>query len=251
MGGKLEDPSKSNADPAATIITTPPSHHAFFVSIHIPKSAGTTLASIFDRVYRRRVLFDYPSMDEIASPDPLFDKHKDFVSSYFKGIHGHFAATRYLPIFSTARYISCLRHPVKRIISQYQHEYYECSNDSIWHNAIRDGLDVVEFASLDEIRNASQAYLAGIEIEDYDLLLISERLDSSLECLNYVIGNMQIDTHFGSPTNYPFENKAERRGARLKITDAQRLEIYNRVPDEIDIYRRADLLLTKKLDRYL
>ena len=120
---------------------------SFFISIHIPKTAETVVATVL-RALCRRVLFDYPSQTDYFRPDPLVVENADFLHKWFCAVHGHFAASRYLKDFAFAKYIASIRHPVDRIISQYLHEYDDPGADSSWHHAIRSGkLDIVDFAA--------------------------------------------------------------------------------------------------------
>lgn len=229
----------------------PPAAHSFFVSVHIPKTAGTTLGFVLDRVFRKRVLMDYPDnpMDDRA--DPLVRAHQDFVTGYFRGIHGHFSAQRHLATFPEARLIATLRHPVDRVISQYQHELNDDGTASAYHGAIRDGMTVVDFAARPGVGDAMTRYLAGVDLRDYDLLLLSDRLAEGLHVLNYVLGNMDIPQHFGSPPVLPRENQGIARARVMPFDTATRAAIFARVGADADLYVRAQQLFAQKVRRYL
>jgi hypothetical protein len=133
---------------------------SFVVSIHIPKTAGTTVADIFSRCFNRRVIYDYDGYDHpIAAPD--FARNKKFISSHFVVLHGHFLASKYLDIFPDARFVATLRHPVDRTISQYLHELNEISSDAWYHDDVVSGhMDVVTFAAQDGVRDAMAQHLS-------------------------------------------------------------------------------------------
>ncbi len=96
-----------------------------------------------------------------------------------------------------------------------------------------------------------QTYLQGLEVADYDLLLITERFNESLHILNYVIGNMQMETYFGKPPKIPFSNTAADRDVKLSFSEQERSAIYNLIPEDVEIYRRASEILTKKAGLFL
>jgi hypothetical protein len=218
----------------------PPREHAFFVSVHVPKTAGTTIATVLDRVYQRKVLFDYPPPEYYNKPDPLIQKNAGFVGSFFKGIHGHFGVTRHLPVFGGAKYISCVRHPVDRIISQFNHEYNDGGPNSYWHQPIRSGqLSVVDFAAIAGIGNAMSLHLSGLDLADYDLLMITENIYASFNLLNYVVGGMSIERYFGSPPNLPRSNEGSSREHKLEFPEAVKVEIYRRAQQDVELYRKA------------
>src|SRR4051812_7991999 len=94
----------------------------FIVSIHIPKTAGTTLASVLDRCCNRRIFYDYDGYEHPQVASTEVREHAGFIQSYFDVLHGHFFATKYVDVFLDAAFIATLRHPVARVISQFQHE---------------------------------------------------------------------------------------------------------------------------------
>lgn len=229
----------------------PPQDHAFFVSVHIPKTAGTTIANVLDRVYQRKVLFDYPPADSYSAPDPLIRQNAGFIGSFFKGIHGHFGVTRHLPVFGGAKYISCVRHPVDRIISQYNHEYNDAGPGSYWHRPIRSGeMSVVDFAGLDGIGNAMSLHLAGLDPADYDLLMITENIHTSFTLLNYVVGAMNIDRYFGVPPILPHSNDGTTRENKFDFPESVKVEIYQKAQQDVELYRKAVEMFGAKAQVY-
>jgi hypothetical protein len=227
-----------------------PTAPQFFVSVHVPKTAGTTLGLVLDRVTRRRVLMDYPAAQDAARPDPAIAGAVPFLRSYFRGIHGHFTPRRHLSLFPDARFIATLRHPVDRIISHYLHELNDDGAQSLFHAALRDGMDVVEFAGLDGVGNALATYLDGIALADWDLLLLTERLRDSLHLLNFVIGNMDIPQHFGEPMVLPRENPAGARKLTRHVTAAERQAIFARCAADAEIYAEAEAMFRRNIRRY-
>lgn len=228
----------------------PPGHH-FFISVHIPKTAGTTLGHVLDRVYAKRVLMDYGDDPMPDRPDPQIVAHAEFVKTYFKGIHGHFSVRRHLDTFPDARVISTIRHPVDRVISQYLHELNDDGAASTFHAAISQGMDVVDFAAQDGVGDGMARYLAGLALRDYDLLLLSEQLSASLHLLNYVLGNLDIPQHFGSPPILPRENRGADRARVIQFDQKIRKAIFDRVGADIEVYRTAEACHAQKMRRFL
>ena len=223
-----------------------PVGHSFFVSVHIPKTAGTTLGLVLDRVFRKRVLMDYPDNPLEHLADPQIAAHADFVSGYFRGIHGHFSVERHLTTFPQAKLIATVRHPVDRVISQYLHELNDDGSASAYHRAIRDGMTVVDFAATPGVGDAMTRYLSGVNLADYDLLLLSERLGEGLHVLNYVLGNMDIPQHFGVPPVLPRENQGTARARVVPFDQGIRAAIFDRVRADIDTYRQAEALFSRR-----
>jgi len=78
--------------------------------VHIPKCGGRTFSSFLRQHFHRAGMCNSPHWD--------YENEKPF--SYFDLIHGHFAFDE-IPLPRCFRYITLLRHPVDRAISQYNH----------------------------------------------------------------------------------------------------------------------------------
>jgi hypothetical protein len=127
----------------------------FIVSIHIPKTAGTSLGVVYDRCFNRRVFYDYEDYFKPQVVSKAVADNARFIESHFKVVHGHFLAQKYFPVFPTAKYVAVLRHPVDRVISQYAHELNEHSSAAWYHNDIVSGkMSIVDFAVQDGIHDA-------------------------------------------------------------------------------------------------
>jgi len=226
--------------------------HPFTVSIHIPKTAGTTVAEVFSRAKQRRILYDYEGYENPRTPSSLIRSNVDFITQYFHLLHGHFYASKYLDVFPNAHFISTIRHPVDRVISQYMHEFNEHSNTALFHEAIKLGtLDVVEFAEQPGIGNAFSLHLAGRPLNEYDLILLSERLLESLSIYSVCIDNLQLQANFGLPVQLPSLNLGHSRANRLEFDDKTRTAIFERTHPDNEIYKEASALLDVKIKKYL
>lgn len=213
---------------------------SFFISIHVPKTAGTTLGNVLSRALARRVLFDYPDFNEYLLPDAQIVENRSFITKYFRGIHGHFGAPRYLRDFGSAKFLATLRHPVDRVISQYVHEYNDPAPTSLWHRPIRSGdLSVIDFAGIEGVGNAMASHLRGMDSSDYDLLLITEHFKTSLHLLNYVIGNLRLPIFYGDPVQIPVENSGAARGSSLTFDEPTRRQIFAKVSEDVSLYVKA------------
>jgi len=87
----------------------------------------------------------------------------------FDFIHGHFFYEKYAQLFPDAAFLTCLRHPVERILSQFNHVFFEANPEDWQYRAIVEhNLDAVDFATFDGVRDAQARHLEGRAIEDYD-----------------------------------------------------------------------------------
>lgn len=218
------------------------------ISVHVPKTAGTTLSSIFDRCFARRVIYDY---DGYLHPDKAsldIIKGKEFISNYFKVLHGHFYVSKYQDLFPEAKYISTVRHPVERVISQFHHEINEKSSDAWYHDDLISGrMDVVEFARQPGIGNAYELHLGAKPIEKYDLIFVQEYFDHSLRVFDHYVAELNLETHYGSVPKIPTLNRGDSRPTMLQISENTKKEIFNATHTDNAIYGEAVELLLKKL----
>src|SRR5688572_15787903 len=124
--------------------STPSGQNSLIISIHVPKAAGTTFSQYLLDVFPDGVLRDYEPITPEASE--LFDSCFKWVNgktqlngdakvrliSYgildYKRlldergipiIHGHFDINKYVGIFPDATYVTWLREPLQRALSQY------------------------------------------------------------------------------------------------------------------------------------
>jgi len=217
------------------------------VSIHIPKTAGTTVAEIFSRCFRRRVIFDYDGYSNPVAASELVVKHAEFIERYFDVLHGHFYAKKYFNLFPDAAFIAALRHPVDRVISQFMHEYNERSDDAFYHKSIQNGeMDVVDFAGQPGVGDAMSLHLSGRPLNEYDLLLISEDLRTSMMIYSATINNLELSTHFGLNIDLPRANEGVARANSIEFDEKTRVAIFDRTQSDNELYAEAVSLLHRK-----
>lgn len=83
--------------------------------LHIPKTAGTSLTRFLDQYYQHQDIFPHQSWDKVLENWPVD-------VSNFKLARGHFGyCAHHLFGFDNLNYITILRNPVERTISQFHH----------------------------------------------------------------------------------------------------------------------------------
>ena len=223
-----------------------------FVFMHIPKTAGTLLGFVFDMGSGRKILWDYdPEYRNALRIDPLWIKNMEFIRAYFWSIHGHFFFRKYADVIPDANFITCVRDPIERTISQFKHEVFNAAVGwGSWRTeALLDGsMDVVDFAKSDEnVRCAQCVHLEGRAIVDYDHVFVQERLSPSLQAFSARFGFTRSD---GYGADLPQINDGARRRFRDQshrrlyesltcVTEAQRSALLTTLPEETELYRQA------------
>lgn len=99
---------------------------------HIPKTGGTTLRIILNRVYGEDKVY-FPSSKDLASSLKQFESFSKDAQQRFSVIAGH-ATMDYTKFFEQPFYLTILRNPVDLFLSQYN--YLKTSPNSIFQKEI-------------------------------------------------------------------------------------------------------------------
>jgi len=185
------------------------------ISIHIPKTAGTTLShylrnhfNVFaDNEFSAKLAqlyqlySSYPNgsgvgiaarkwmhigfIESILSMDSTIKKTKDYDC-----IHGHFNVMKYR-FYPNAKFITFVREPLERAISHYYYwkKLYENGYEDLYLNYLFErNMGLNEFLFLKSFRNYQSLYLNGISLKKIDFLGISDNGFS--EDVKYLFGTV-------------------------------------------------------------
>lgn len=175
------------------------------ISVHVPKTAGTTFGNLLVRHYGLdRVFKDYQGED------------LGEVGPEIRVVHGHFIAGKYHGLYPEARRIAWIRHPVPWVISY----YYFAKNvprpkgQPLFARLHDDGLSLLEFAEHPFARNIVwRSYLYGLALEDYFFVGVQEHFRDDLAELNRRMGWPEVEV--GVENTNPQAGYRERLEAHL------------------------------------
>lgn len=230
-----------------------------FVSVHVPKTAGTSLAYTFDHGSGRRILYDYASdysnvtfTDEERS---AFQAAIPYIERHFVFIHGHFYLEKYRGLIPDAKYITCFRHPVDRTISQYKHIYFERNPDSPVYQAIQNGMSVVDFIGDRNVRDAHRVHLSGADPQELDFIFLNADLTRGLNAFaaRYpgVISGSWVRVNKLNTGRERSEKAGSPDEPALSFSEAERRELFRRMPEEVEYYRAAVAAYQTQIDAIL
>jgi hypothetical protein len=144
------------------------------LSIHIPKTAGTTFRELLQKHYGPAIcLHYYHPMDHTGRALAEIPKNT-------KCLHGHFTARRFQPDYTDALLITWMRHPIERVASEYEHLKRSPDPASGLSQLIAKGASLLDFAEHAYARNTQARYFDGMAPETFTFVGISEMFDREL-----------------------------------------------------------------------
>lgn len=222
------------------------------ISVHIPKTAGTSLRVGLERCLGPRLLLDYDDRPLSRSPEDEDRRARsaaavrtDLASLLrdYDAVHGHFVASKYLPLGRDARFAVFLREPVARTLSQYRHWRRTPEAPNPVARRIRDeGLGPAAMAALPEYRGIYADFLGGIGLDRFAFVGLAEDFAASVALFEAVFGitlpvlheNAAADT--GAPEVGPEAGPEfdPDEIARVKAAQAENAVIYDQARRRFD-----------------
>lgn len=162
------------------------------LSLHVPKTGGTTFAETLRRAYGRRVAFfygpDHPETHPIArdlgrTADAALVARLEAAGILV--LHGHFSASAFAAVVpDPARYWIWLREPVERTISHFHFFRDMHQARSAMGRQVGNGtLPLPAFAAHPAIRNLQCRYVAPFPIDRYGFVGVTEQIPAGIAML--------------------------------------------------------------------
>jgi hypothetical protein len=216
------------------------------VSLHIPKTAGTSFRSIFiDNVGERNFAkVDIFNSGRIKVNDAYFSDHK--LNRKVTAIHGHFPYSVLLDRFeihSTTQFITWVRNPIERVLSNYyflrnviQERINEQQDENLFE---RIGKSLEEFVLHPENQNVMSKFLKGAPLEEFTFIGVQDQFDSELLRMQQLLG-WQVTNRAHNIT----QNKKERVEHGAEMLDF--IQTHNQ--EDMELYQRVIALNSKSMN---
>lgn len=226
-------------------------HALELISIHIPKTAGTSFQQILEAQYPGKALLrlDFEFVRDQDETGILRAKNKTDqrvldglvkegeIPEYVKAIHGHFTLQdiqQLLGNIQTVRLVTWLREPIERVISNYNYlnELLESEvRDRPQAQRLMNRLkrSIYEFAVLPANTNKYRIYLGGQSLEPFDFVGLTDSFDEDIQHLADLMGWQTPDVYH--------VNRTPRKAHGFTAEEQTSLEsLYSH---DIHIYRSA------------
>lgn len=163
------------------------------ISVHLPKTAGTSFRHSLQDYYGDKLLQNYTD-----PPQRLYDieRNSKAVKIAFETldvdyknvecIHGHFLPFGYLLLKNVhpITFITWMRNPVERIASNYYHvlQYYKNWNRPFHYKMIEEKWSLEKYCLCNEMRNIYSKFLWGFPLEYFEFIGITEHYEEDFRC---------------------------------------------------------------------
>ncbi len=216
------------------------------VSLHIPKTAGTSFRSVFiDNVGEQNFAkVDIFNSGRIKVNDEYFSDNK--LNSTVRAIHGHFPYSVLLDRFEinpSTQFVTWVRNPIERVLSNYyflrnviQERINEQQDENLFE---RIGKSLEEFASHPENQNVISKFLNEAPLEEFTFIGVQDQFDSELvRFQNLLSWQVTNRSHNVTP------NKRKRVEHKAEILDFIRM--HNQ--EDMELYQRVKALNSKYIN---
>lgn len=198
------------------------------VSLHMPKTAGTSFADALRRLHGAGLVTEYQDMT-MQVPRVLREARMLASASWrlrmawdpaVTAIHGHALPVVYrlAPLRRQTTYITWLRDPVQRAVSHYHYwrRDYDATDprQPLRNRMLREDWSLERFCLGPELRNVYRRYLWGFDPNTFAFIGITERYAEDLRRLTGAGSSSSADTRLANPERgerYELASELERR----------------------------------------
>ncbi len=209
------------------------------ISLHIPKSAGTSFKMSLKSHFGRALLEDYgtrplrlPFEKGRAKAESFNRKIKVRKYEHLQCIHGHFLAAKYAAFTGRATYITWLRNPVDRLYSNYYHilRNRPGARDTIPYKVKKENWSLEEYCFSPLLRNYCSNFFWNFDISNFQFIGIVENYEAELEFF--------FDRFLGAST-YLYRENVNPYGEQVGIDPQLRIELEKFHSIDMSLYNMA------------
>ena len=226
------------------------------ISIHIYKTAGTTFQSILDKIFKSNEIV-YANLEGVEKCEEDLKKNRLANKESIKVIHGHFPFGWHNYFSKQAKYISFLREPINRVVSDY---FYNREFSEGHNHSFASKMTMEEYLNCDQLLdmdNGQTRYIAGDystpfgqcseemlskakkNIDSMFLFVgLTEKFDESLVFINHYLGWKKI--------YYTNKNVTQNKPRPSTLTPQQKDIIQLRNKFDVELYQYINTQFEEK-----
>jgi hypothetical protein len=161
------------------------------ISVHFPKSGGSSFGAVLARHFGDRLLLDYGDFPintptglrrRKAAADAAANEVRDFGA--INCIHGHFLPAKYLPLKRRgAEFVTWLREPLERMASHYEFwrsTFDPASAPRLHRRVIEEDWSFEQFSLSPELRNIYRQFLWSFPLSLFSFVGLTEHFASDV-----------------------------------------------------------------------
>ncbi|MGD2186482.1 MAG: hypothetical protein PVI71_10160 [Desulfobacterales bacterium] len=156
------------------------------ISLHLPKTAGTSFAAALETHFQTRFLIDNSDLPINTSQ---YERNRSALVACLRNadndisdvdcIHGHFLPMKYLLMGDKRelKFVTWMRHPVERVLSHYyfwKKTYRPGKVPNLHRKVVEENWSIERFCLGPEVRNLYWQFLWGFPIDYFDFIGITE-----------------------------------------------------------------------------
>ena len=221
--------------------------HIELISVHIPKTAGTSFRNTLKSVYGEEAVIRL-DIDMIGGRDRLRVNLEDYddriLPKFARIVHGHFCPADLYDRFTMSRdtpIITWLRNPVDRVISNY---YYLAKRLAEELDEKGKGLNILskmqrtlmEYARDDWNKNRISKFLQGVTLDQLAFVGIQEHYTEDLRALAELLNWKEFPEFRHNTTPNKYEVSPEERAEIAALNEL-----------DVALYKEATKLRNKRL----
>lgn len=226
------------------------------ISVHLPKTAGTSFGSSLEDYFGTSLLKDYDNNNNGISRE-AYDRNKITLLSSIdiaenglesvKCIHGHFLPVKYMLLGTRKKlsFITWFRQPVERMISHYnfwQRSYDPILSEGHHKQVVEEEWTLEQFCLSPRFRNIYSQYLWCFPFEYFSFIGITEYYEQDIQYFSEKI--------LRNPIECKYLNSANNQKTKEELAPSLLKKIKQYHAEDILLYEKAlKLRLTRSYNR--
>jgi hypothetical protein len=212
------------------------------VSVHLPKTAGSSFLSILKNRFGERLLLDY---GDFPVNTPRDSRQNNAVISDntitqidFSGydcIHGHFLPRKYLSLAKKEQtlFVTWLRDPLERMVSHYtfwKRTYHPIHSPYLHRRMILEEWSLERFCLSDEMHNIYAQFLWCFSLSLFDFIGITEHFEDDIVCFSkrYLSGSLHSIPQLNvAPSAFSIDSLCNSFRSRFRYFHSEDYNLYN------------------------